>query len=149
MYETGAMRRTHLRHHDNIIKRLLIHAGAFNLGLAMRKMTGYGTPRGLQSRINLFVSTLPLLCAALEYLALPAPPPRVTLWREVTPFHIAVRASAVRCLHIPENRFSHRLLALYFAHYNFCRIHSSIRVTPAMEAKITDHVWEIDELIAA
>jgi len=110
MYETGAMRRTHLRHHDNIIKRLLIHASAFNLGLAMRKMTGYGTPRGLQSRINLFVSTLPLLCAALEYLALPAPPPRVTLWREVTPFHIAVRASAVRCLHIPENRFSHRLL---------------------------------------
>ncbi len=50
MYETGGMRRTHLRRHDNIIKRLLIHAGAFNLGLAMRKITGYGTPRGLQGR---------------------------------------------------------------------------------------------------
>lgn len=50
MYETGGMRRTHLRRHDNIIKRLLIHAGAFNLGLAMRKITGYGTPRGSQGR---------------------------------------------------------------------------------------------------
>jgi len=33
-------------------------------------------------------------------------------------------------------------LALYFAYYNFCRIHSTIRVTPAMEAGITDHVTE-------
>jgi len=39
-------------------------------------------------------------------------------------------------------------LALYFAFYNFCRIHSSIRVTPAMQAGITDHVWEIAELLA-
>lgn len=38
-------------------------------------------------------------------------------------------------------------LALYFAIYNFCRIHSSIRVTPAMEAGITDHVWELKELL--
>lgn len=38
-------------------------------------------------------------------------------------------------------------LALYFAYYNFCRIHSSIRVTPAMEAKITDHVWDLGELL--
>ena len=58
------MRRTHLRHHDNIIKRLLIHGCAFNLGLAMRKMTGYGTPRGLHERLslmNLLVSSLRLL----------------------------------------------------------------------------------------
>lgn len=39
-------------------------------------------------------------------------------------------------------------LCLYFAHYNFCRIHSSIRVTPAMEAGITDHVWDLAELLA-
>ena len=38
-------------------------------------------------------------------------------------------------------------LALYFAYYNFCRIHSSIRVTPAMEAKITDRVWDLAELL--
>jgi transposase len=65
LYESGGMRRTHLRRHDNIIKRLLIHASAFNLGLAMRKLTGYGTPRGLQGRIQLFVSALRLLCVLL------------------------------------------------------------------------------------
>lgn len=39
-------------------------------------------------------------------------------------------------------------LALYFAYYNFCRIHSSIRCTPAMEAGITKHVWELKDLLA-
>lgn len=47
-YETGAMRRTHLRHHPNILKRLLIHIGAFNLSLLFRRLTGSGTPRGLR-----------------------------------------------------------------------------------------------------
>jgi transposase len=49
-YETGAMRRTHLRRHDNITKRLLIHIGGFNLSLVMRKLTGFGKPRRLQGR---------------------------------------------------------------------------------------------------
>lgn len=40
-------------------------------------------------------------------------------------------------------------LALYFAYYNFCRIHSSIRCTPAMESGITAHVWTLRELLAA
>lgn len=61
MYETGAMRRTHLRRHDNIIKRLLIHAGAFNLGLVMRKISGRGTPRGFQGDLNAFLIFIPLL----------------------------------------------------------------------------------------
>ncbi|HYM06084.1 MAG TPA: IS1 family transposase [Terriglobales bacterium] len=39
-------------------------------------------------------------------------------------------------------------VCLWFAYYNFCRIHSTIRVTPAMEAGITDHVWELKELLA-
>jgi transposase len=50
VYDTGGMRRTHLRGHANILKRLLIHAGAFNLGLLMRNTFGRGTPRGLQGR---------------------------------------------------------------------------------------------------
>jgi len=37
-------------------------------------------------------------------------------------------------------------VALYFFHYNFCRMHSSLRVTPAMEAGLTDHVWTLAEL---
>ncbi len=40
-------------------------------------------------------------------------------------------------------------LALHFAHYNFCRIHQTLRVTPAMEAVLTDHVWELTELVAS
>ena len=39
-------------------------------------------------------------------------------------------------------------LALHFAHYNFCRIHGSLRITPAMAAGISDHVWTLEELIA-
>src|SRR3954452_9941172 len=47
MYETGGMRRVHLRGRDNILKRVLVHAGAFNLGLVMRNLFGSGTPRQL------------------------------------------------------------------------------------------------------
>lgn len=39
-------------------------------------------------------------------------------------------------------------LALHFAHYNFCRIHGSLRITPAMAAGIADHVWSVEELIS-
>ena len=39
------------------------------------------------------------------------------------------------------------MVALYFIHYNFCRIHKTLRVTPAMEAGLTDHVWSVEELI--
>lgn len=38
-------------------------------------------------------------------------------------------------------------VALHFMHYNFCRIHQTLRVTPAMEAGITDHVWSLEEII--
>ncbi|MGA7574583.1 MAG: IS1 family transposase [Terriglobales bacterium] len=53
------------------------------------------------------------------------------------------------------NAFSKKLanlkaaVALHFAYYNFCRVHSSLRVTPAMEAGLTDHVWELKELLTA
>ena len=48
MYETGSMRRTHLRKRDNILKRLLFHAIGFNLALLVRKQFGIGKPRTLQ-----------------------------------------------------------------------------------------------------
>ncbi len=53
------------------------------------------------------------------------------------------------------NGFSKKLshlkaaVALHFAYYNFCRVHSSLHVTPAMEAGITDHVWTVAELLSA
>lgn len=43
----------------------------------------------------------------------------------------------------------HAMLSLYFAFYNFCRVHSSIRCTPAMESGLTSHVWTLRELLAA
>ncbi|HKV92745.1 MAG TPA: IS1 family transposase [Candidatus Angelobacter sp.] len=53
------------------------------------------------------------------------------------------------------NAFSKKLenlkaaVCLWFAFYNFCRVHQSLRVTPAMEAGITDHVWSLAELLSA
>jgi transposase len=51
-YETGAMRRTHLRGHPNILKRLLIHVAAFNLALVLRAVHGMGKPRTLQDGLK-------------------------------------------------------------------------------------------------
>jgi len=51
------------------------------------------------------------------------------------------------------NGFSKKLenhghaVALHFMHYNFCRVHKTLRVTPAMEAGISNHVWTLEELV--
>ena len=52
------------------------------------------------------------------------------------------------------NAFSKKLenheaaIALHFMHYNFCRVHKTLRVTPAMEAGLAGHVWTVEELVA-
>ena len=52
------------------------------------------------------------------------------------------------------NEFSKKLanleanVALHFMHYNFCRVHQTLRVTPAMEAKLSNRVWKIEDLLA-
>lgn len=66
VYDTGGMRRTHLRGHTNILKRLLIHAGGFNLGLLMRHLIGVGTPRRLQGRRAAVIATLLGLVGAVQ-----------------------------------------------------------------------------------
>jgi hypothetical protein len=51
------------------------------------------------------------------------------------------------------NAFSKKLenheaaVALYVAHYNFCRVHETLRITPAMQLGVTDHIWSIGELV--
>ena len=51
------------------------------------------------------------------------------------------------------NRFRKKLdnhmhaVSLHFMFYNFCKIHKTLRVTPAMEAKIDDHVWTMEEVV--
>ncbi|OQB81203.1 MAG: hypothetical protein BWX88_04337 [Planctomycetes bacterium ADurb.Bin126] len=67
-YETGGMRRTHLRGHPNILKRLLIHVAGFNLGLLMRSVFGIGKPRALQDGL---AAAILALFAALELLLRP------------------------------------------------------------------------------
>ena len=39
-------------------------------------------------------------------------------------------------------------VSLHFMHYNFARVHKSLRVTPAMQAGISDHVWSIEEIVS-
>ena len=74
LYETGGMRRTHLRGHANILKRLLVHSGGFNLGLLMRTLMGIGTPRGLQGRLAAVVARVVALWTGL-----------VAVWRDHGP----------------------------------------------------------------
>lgn len=65
-YETGGLRRIHLRGHGNILKRVLVHVAGFNLGLVMQKVAGYGKPRSLQGRfLRLFAFTLAAIQALL------------------------------------------------------------------------------------
>jgi transposase len=72
-YETGRMRRIHLRGRENILKRLLIHVAGFNLSLVLRLVTGKGTPRGLQDlAINAFFVLLVLIERIKRLLGLPA-----------------------------------------------------------------------------
>lgn len=64
LYETGGMRRLHLRGRENCLKRLLVHAAGFNLGLVIRNILGAGTPRGLAAqsgRICTFVAVISVL----------------------------------------------------------------------------------------
>ena len=65
LYETGGLRRAHVRGHENVLKRLLVHAGAFNLGLWMRTLFGVGTPRSLQGRAVALVAMITVLWALI------------------------------------------------------------------------------------
>ena len=69
MYETGGMRRTHLREHENILKRLIVHAAGFNLGLLMRAWIGIGKPRCLQDLKKALLAFFTLLWTVLSTVA--------------------------------------------------------------------------------
>ena len=56
LYDRGGMRRVHLRGRENILKRLVVHSGAANLGLLMRKLFGKGTPRASQGLRHILFS---------------------------------------------------------------------------------------------
>lgn len=68
--------------------------------------------------------------------------------------NLTVRMSVRRMTRL-TNGFSKKLenhkaaMALHFGHYNLCRVHRTLRVTPAMAAGLTTHVWDLDELVVA
>jgi hypothetical protein len=80
--------------------------------------------------------------------------------RPETHFHVLRGASeshdrmSIRRFTRLTNAFSKKIenhaaaVALYFMYYNFGRVHQTLRVTPAMEAGVSDHVWSIDEIVA-
>jgi transposase len=89
LYETGAMRRVYLRGHQNILKRILIHAAALNLGLLMRTLFGVGTPRSLQGRaLALFVVVWSLIRLLETFWA------RLRSWYRPLTSSLALHASA-------------------------------------------------------
>jgi len=81
-----------------------------------------------------------------------SPVPRDVSTSHVEPQNLTMRMSMRRFTRL-TNAFSKKaenhaaMVALHFMHYNYCRIHQTLRVTPAMQAGLTDHVWEIEELV--
>ena len=93
VYDTGGLRRTHLRGHLNILKRLLIHIGGFHLGLLMRTLVGIGTPRGLQGRLAAVQALLVALVTHLVGLWCASDPQRVNHGFPSTPHRrVALRS---------------------------------------------------------
>ena len=92
-YETGAMRRTHLRGNPKIIKRLLIHVAGCNLSLVMRKMFGIGKPRVLQ---DLAANVLNVLFAFIHYLFQPRCPREPSGRPKIRPAGLAGRNRLLR-----------------------------------------------------
>jgi hypothetical protein len=81
------------------------------------------------------------------------PKPRLISTSHIERQNLTIRMQLRRFTRL-TNAFSKQLsnlkaaLALHFAWYNFCRIHSTLRVTPAMAGNVSDHVWDVQELIA-
>jgi hypothetical protein len=81
------------------------------------------------------------------------PDPRYISTSYVERQNLTMRMSIRRFTRL-TNAFSKKVanheaaIALHFMYYNFCRVHKTLRVTPAMEAGLANHVWEIEELVA-
>ena len=95
-YETGGMRRTHLRGRENILKRQLIHVCAFNLSLIFRQIVGAGTPRELKNRRGAAFAAF--ISLQIVLLLLKKSPGRDT-WssRHLTPVREGIRGRRHQC----------------------------------------------------
>jgi len=106
----------------------------------------YGKPIGDETRYS-----PPVCIGARKRRIIGQPDTDLVSTSHVERQNLTVRMSARRFTRL-TNAFSKKLenhkhqVSLHFMHYNFCRIHQSLRVTPAMEAGISDHVWTLEEL---
>jgi IS1 family transposase len=107
----------------------------------------YGSPTAPDTRYS------PGECIGTEIVMVAGDPdPRHISTSYVERQNLTMRMSMRRFTRL-TNAFSKKLenhehmLAIYFLYYNFCRVHQTLRVTPAMEAGITNHVWSIEEMV--
>jgi len=81
------------------------------------------------------------------------PSPNLICTSHIERQNLTVRMQSRRLTRL-TNAFSKKFeshkaaIALHFAYYNFCKIHQTLRIAPAMQSKITDHVWTIEETLA-
>jgi IS1 family transposase len=108
----------------------------------------YGAPIENESRYS------PARCIGCEMKTVSGnPDPKHVSTSYVERQNLSMRMSIRRFTRL-TNAFSKKVeshaaaVALWFTYYNFCRVHQTLRVTPAMEAEIADHVWDIAELIS-
>jgi IS1 family transposase len=108
----------------------------------------YGEPRDREATYS------PAECIGCRTVEITGDPnPQHVSTSHVERHNLTMRMSMRRFARL-TNAFSKKLenhlaaLALYFMYYNFCRIHQTLRVTPAMEAGVSDHVWEVKEVVA-
>jgi len=107
----------------------------------------YGSPATPETRYS------PGECIGTETVMVAGnPDPRYISTSYVERQNLTMRMSMRRFTRL-TNGFSKKLenhehmLAIYFLYYNFCRVHQTLRVTPAMEAELTSHVWSIEEMV--
>ena len=111
------------------------------------KMFG-NAPKGPQTRYS------PAECTGIKKVPLSGTPDmKHTSTSFVERQNLTMRMSMRRFTRL-TNSFSKKIenhmhaVSLHYMHYNFCRIHQTLRVTPAMQAGVSDHVWSLDEVIA-
>jgi len=97
----------------------------------------------------------PAVCTSCERKPIMGrPDPRYISTSYVERSNLSMRMGIRRFTRL-TNAFSKKIenhaaaVALYYMHYNFCRVHQTLRVTPAMEAGVTDHIWTIEEMLIA
>jgi IS1 family transposase len=122
--------------------------GAFGADIDFAQLVKlYGNEFGGEVRYS------PAVCTGARKMSITGNPDKALIsTSHIERQNLSVRMGSRRFTRL-TNGFSKKIeqhknaIALHFMHYNFCRIHTTLRVTPAMQAGLTDHVWELDEVV--